>query len=407
MQASDSAIQPSRVSLDLVNKRGLWTELSELLEDGVRDGVFPGAVALIVANGIPVFMEAKGLRVPRSINNPEPQSMTTDTVFDVAAITAGIVTTTTLMRLLDSGRIALNDRVSRYLEGFGVLGKAPVTVRHLLAHTANLPSWHPFFEELLKDNAATRLGILTTRGARDQIVTSICRSAIKGEIEQRHQYSDVGMIALGALIEAITALPLDRAFYRYVAQPLRLQSSSFIDLAAVRRGTVSPCTDMIAATEECSWRKRLLCGEVHDDNAWVMGGIGGHSGLFASALDLHLVADELRKALAGTSGFLSSATAHTFLDSQAATPQHTCKLGWDSPSRDNGLLNVGFSDTTFGYNGFTGCSLWIDPAKDCCIILMSNRICPSRTNRKITPFRAAFTQTALKLLNGSGTRRPL
>jgi len=402
------------------------SELSELLEEGVRDGVFPGAVALIASGESLVFFEAKGLRRHSvgianassfsSLTKTERASntsllptttlvpMTTDTIFDVASLTAGIVTTTILMRLIDTERVSLDERVSRYLDGFGVLGKSPITFRHLLNHTAALPSWYPFFEELLRDNAASRLGILTTKGAHDYVITTICRSALRGDIGTRSQYSDVGMIVLGALIENLTALPLDKAFYKFVARPLGLKNSSFIDLNEVRRGTITPDTDIIAPTEECSWRKRILCGEVHDDNAWMMGGIAGHSGLFTSAHDLHIVARELILSLRGESSFLSPEIANAFLSSNhinatgVSTNSSKVKLGWDSPSRENALHQVNLSERSFGYNGFTGCALWIDPDRDCDIILLTNRIFPTRLNKKISAFRAAFVQSALKIV---------
>jgi CubicO group peptidase (beta-lactamase class C family) len=398
-------------------------ELSELLEEGVRDGVFPGAVALIASGESLVFFEAKGLRrhsvgisqvssfsgaaKTERTSNPSLLPMNTDTIFDVAALTAGVVTTTILMRLIDTERVSLDERVSRYLDGFGVLGKSPITLRHLLSHTAGLPSWYPFFEELLRDNAASRLGILTTKGAHDYVITTICRSPIRGDIGSKSQYSDVGMIVLGALIENLTALSLDRAFYKFVAKPLGLKNSSFIDLSEVRRGTITPYTDIIAPTEECSWRKRVLCGEVHDDNAWMMGGIAGHSGLFTSAKDLHIIARELRRALRGESSFLSANIANAFLapgnintnpSTGASSNGFKIKLGWDSPSRENGLNQVSMSEKSFGYNGFTGCALWIDPEKNCDIILLTNRIFPTRLNKKISAFRAAFVQSALKIV---------
>jgi CubicO group peptidase (beta-lactamase class C family) len=143
------------------------------------------------------------------------------------------------------------------------------------------------------------------------------------------------MILAGALVESLTGMSFDKAAYRYVIQPLGLKSTSFIDLSMIRRRGIQPVTDMIAPTEECPWRKRVLCGEVHDDNAWAMGGVAGHAGIFSTANDLHLIARTLLAAYHGRSQFLSRETVQQFLAGPAEPERAIWKFG-----RLYGMLGV-------------------------------------------------------------------
>ncbi len=299
------------------------------------------------------------------------------------------------MRLVQEGRIDLNHRVARYLPGFNVLGKSPVTIGHLLSHTGGLAPSAAFYEEIQKEHSAPRVGMLTSKGAKDYIITQITRSSLKYEPGTKQVYSDLGLIILGNIIELLTGLTLDKAAFKYVLQPFELKTTSFIDLAMIRRRDIHPVIDLIAPTEDCSWRDKILCGEVHDENAWVMGGIAGHSGLFSTAADLHRFALGLLEAYYGRSEYLSGETMKQFCQGPVLGSQASWRFGWDSPSRDNGISEIGFSERSFGHNGLTGCSIWIDPEKAIDVILMTNRINPTRTNRKIQTFRAELHKTIL------------
>jgi serine-type D-Ala-D-Ala carboxypeptidase len=374
-------------------------ELGDVMNTAVKDGVFPGAVLVVGVGDETLYFQAHGSKSFRTNRNPEPLTMTEDTVFDLAGLTASVATATIIMKLVELDRITLPERMSRYIQGFGVLGKSPITLSHLLTHTSGLPAWIPYFEEILRENTSSRVGILTSRGARDYVLSQIIRSPLKAEQGVRYLYSDVGLILLGELVEALTALSLERAFHKFVAQPLRLKSSSYIDLTRIRRGGITPVTDLIAPTEDCSWRKRVLCGEVHDDNAWAMGGIAGHSGIFSSAPDLDKYCRELRLALAGKSDFLRRETVVEFTQPRVLANGTIVRHGWDTASRENGMVNAGLSQSAFGCNGFTGCSLWIDPERDMHIILLSNRINPTRSNKKLLAFRPQVHKTVVDLLD--------
>lgn len=377
---------------------GRFAAVSEMLRQAVEQGVFPGAVLIVGRNGDPVFSQSVGTR---SLLTPEggiPHPMAIDTVFDVAALTNIVVTTTLMMKFVESGALRLEDRVSRYIQGFGVHNKSAITVQQLLNHSAGLAAWNPYFEELLKLNSGPRIGVLTSRGAKEYIYNAINRSHLKYQPDSRQVFSDIGFILLGSLIENLSGLSLDRAAQKHVFQPLGMKSSSYIDLSMIKRRGIHPVADLIAPTEECPWRKRVLCGEVHDDNAWAMGGIAGHSGVFSTALDLHHFAWEMLAAYRGGSSFLRRETVAHFWSRQGMPFEPAWSLGWELPNRENGLLEAGLSENAVGHCGFTGCSLWLEPESGVDIVLMSNRIHPSRSNKKIFGFRIELHRAVLKAI---------
>lgn len=372
-----------------------YKDVIELMERGVSDSVFPGAVCLAGSSKDIFFHRAFGSRGSVPDKEPPPEPMTVDTVFDVASLTNIVATTTGIMKLLESQMLRLEDRVARFVQGFGVHGKSSITVEHLLSHTSGLAAWAPYFEELLRQNAGSRMGILTSRGAREFICNSIHRSHLKHEPGTKQLYSDLGFILLGEIIGTLTGATLDKAVQKIVCKPLDLKSTSYIDLSMIRRRGIHPVTEMIAPTEACSWRKRTLCGEVHDDNAWAMGGVAGHSGLFITAHDLYLFAREMILAYQGQSDFVSQDTVRRFWRSELFSESAGWRLGWEIPSKENALIESKIGSGAVGHCGFTGCSLWIEPDQDVIIILMSNRIHPNRSNRRIRTFRPELHDLAL------------
>lgn len=367
-----------------------FENVKDTLAAGVVEGVYPGAVLYAGYRDQLIYQGAFGHKTIKTSSSGDAtatsSSMSVDTVFDIAGVTGGLVTTTIIMRLVQMGRLKLEDRVSRYLQGFGVMGKAQITIKHLLSHTAGLVAWHPFYQELIEENNGLRLGILGTRSARDFVYNTLLRSSIKGELGGKPTQSDVGLMALGFIIESVTGLPLDKVAFNYVFKPLGLASTSYINVSMLKVSGLQPITEVIAPTEECVWRQKLLWGEVQDDNAWAMGGIAGHSGVFSTASDLFIYARTLLASLEGRSSFVNKETMDIFVKGDPIQ-NGAGKLGWESPNKDNGMIDSGLSSSAFGINGFTGCSLWIDPATQFTVILMSNRIHPQRANKKIQTFR--------------------
>jgi serine-type D-Ala-D-Ala carboxypeptidase len=364
-----------------------FAEVNRILLQAAADEAFGGAVLVVGRQGKVLYSNSVGTR-GSLLDKEKPQMpCTLQCVFDIAALTGSIGTSTMLMKLVDEGKVRLEDRLALFLHGFGVFNKSPVTIGDLLCHVSGLAHWHPYYEELIRENTGARMGILTSRGARDYIINSINRSSLKSPPGQKQVYSDLGFLLLGHLVEILTALPLERALTKLVTNPLGLQATSYIDLQMVKRRGLAPDTDMILPTEECSWRKKLLWGEVDDDNAWAMGGVAGNSGIFTSAGDVHALACTLIESYHGRSKFLSSSVVRRFWRGPEHIENSAWRYGWESPTKENGMEGTGLSPSAVGQNSFTGCSLWIDPERMVDIVLLTNRIHPNRTNKKLQAIR--------------------
>jgi CubicO group peptidase (beta-lactamase class C family) len=382
-----------------------FAKVRELLAQGVEQGVFPGAVLLVGKKGEVVFQEAVGV-----LSNEDPDSVMPtrlETVFDIASLTQPVVTASLMMMLIDSGKLKLSDKVTRYVPGFGVFGKSEITIRDLLDHSSGLIHWHPFYEDIVALSASSRMGILASSTAKDYVYQQISRMGLRNKPGSKQIFSDIGFILLGQIVERLVGAPLNKVAHKLLFHPLGMTSSSFIDLPLLKRGALEAVPDMIAPTENCSWRKRILTAEVHDDNAWAMGGISGHAGCFSTAQDLHLFASSLLAAYVGQESLVSQRTVRDFFypwinssfeqsqfeDSvrqQSTKEGHHWRLGWEGPNTDNGMSGAGLSPFAVGHSGFTGCSLWLEPEAGIDIVLMTNRVHPSRNNKKILEYRPAL-----------------
>lgn len=382
-------MQQGAVTTDTAYPQGV--DSPGVFEKASDEAIAPGGVLIVAKNGKIISKSVGGYLTYEKL---APTRF--ETVFDVGELTSAIVTSTLLMKLVQEGRIDLNHRVSRFFPGFNVMGKGPITIGHLLSHYGGLPPTAPFFEMLIKENDGARCGILTSKGAKDFIITEVSRLSVKFEAGTKQVPSCLGYILLGAIVELLTGMPLEKAAHKYIFQPLGLRSSSFIDLSLLRRKGIIPITERIAPTEECQWRGKELRGEVQDDNAWAMGGIAGHAGLFTTATDALLFGEEMLSAYKGESALLSKQVVQAFWAGPTTNEAGASwRFGWDSPGRDNGLYDVGFSEKAVGINSITGCSLWIDPAKDLVAVLFTNALHPNRSNRKVRSFRSEVYKTAL------------
>ena len=353
------------------------------MDAAVARHVFPGAV-LLVREGTRVFYHrAFG---HRSLE-PEVTPMAEDTIFDLSSLTKPFATTIALMFMVKEGKIALDDRVTRFFHNFGVYGKTHVTFRHLLANTSGLPAWRPYWKEILRIEREGRINFLASRGAKEYVYEAIQRERPEAAAGARTIYSDLGFMLLGAVIEEVSGTSLDRFCHERIYKPLGLRSTSFVDLSLLRTRKLEPIAEMIAPTEHCPWRRRILCGEVHDDNAYAMGGVAGHAGLFSSARDVDRIATVLRESYEGQSLFLPAPVVREFWRRDDTVGSSTWALGWDTPSTRDSLAGVELSRHAVGHVGYTGTSLWIDLERALHVIVLSNRVHPSRDNDKIREFR--------------------
>jgi len=374
-----------------------FTRVEQELDAAVGRGVFPGAV-LLVREGTRVFYQrAVGWRQVE----PERAPMEESTIFDLSSLTKPLATTTAIMLLVRDGKLQLDDRVTRFLHNFGVHGKTHVTLRHLLSHAAGLPAWRPYFKEMLAiEKRGEKVNFLGSTAAKEYVYNQISREKPEAAPGTAAVYSDLGFMLLGALIEMASGASLDRFCHERIVRPLGLRATSFIDLGLVRARRIRPDTTQIAATERCAWRKRVLCGEVHDDNAYAMGGVAGHAGLFASARDVDTIVSRLKACWAGQDDFLPQAIVRQFWSRDNPAIGSTWGLGWDTPSPQHSSAGTRFSPNTVGHLGFTGTSIWIDLERDRHVILLSNRVHPSRDNNLIKEFRPLLHDVVNQALDG-------
>jgi CubicO group peptidase (beta-lactamase class C family) len=369
--------------------------LARELETAVQTGAFPGAVILVSRAGRVLYHAAVG---SRSLE-PESTPMRPDTIFDLSSLTKALATSTAFMLLVREGKVRLDDRVTRFFHNFGVHGKTHVTFRHLLAHCSGLPAWRPYYKDILKIERQGRLNFVASQGAKEFVYEQIHRERPEYETGARSLYSDLGFMLVGELIELITRVPLDRFCQDRIFRPLGLHSTSFIDISLVRRGKLAPVTEAIAPTERCPWRRRVLCGEVHDDNAYAMGGTAGHAGLFANALEVDALASRLRACYRGEDDFVPPALVREFWTRDATVPDSTWGLGWDTPSPAGSAAGNRMARHAVGHLGFTGTSLWIDLERDAQVTFLTNRVHPRRDNERIREVRPRVHDAVMEALD--------
>ena len=370
-----------------------FSHIDEELVAAVERKVFPGAVVLISHAGSVVYRRAVG---SRSVD-PQVSPLSEATSFDLASLTKPLATTIAIMLMVKDKILRLDDRVTRFFPNFGVQGKTHITFRHLLSHSSGLPAWRPYYRDIIgRETREGKVGFLGTRSARDFVYTQLQREKLDAPPGQQAVYSDLGFMLLGATVEEISGLGLDQYCQEKIFQPLGLNSLTFINLENVRRRRFQPVVENYAATERCPWRKRVLCAEVHDDNAYAMGGVAGHAGLFAPVDAIDRLVGVLVACYHDAHSFIPQPVIREFWTRADIVPGSTWCLGWDSPSPQNSSAGEYFSSQSIGHLGFTGTSLWIDLARQVHVILLSNRVHPRRDNDKIQMFRPALHNAAMQ-----------
>lgn len=353
------------------------------IQAAIERGVFPGAVLLVRAGESISYLRAFGDRQVE----PERGQMQEGTIFDLSSLTKPLATAVAVMLLVHDGKLRSGDRVTRFLHNFGARGKTHITVRHLLCHSSGLPAWRPYYKEILRiEQRGEKVNFLGSRPAKEHVYNAIGREGAETPPGSKTVYSDLGFMVLGELVELISGTTLDRFCQGRIFRPLGMRSTSFIDLSMVRARRIRPVKEMIAATERCPWRQRVLCGEVHDDNAYAMGGVSGHAGLFSSARDIDTLLGCLKACWAGKADFIPTAIVREFW-TRDPLPDSTWTMGWDTPAPYNSAAGKLFSPNTIGHLGFTGTSFWMDLERDRHVVLLTNRVHPRRDNEAIKDLR--------------------
>lgn len=383
------------LTIDTVKNQTMdFRAVESAFQEAVADGVFPGAVVLASKDSSVVYEQAFGWRAL----SPHKTVMELGTIFDLASLTKPIATTVAFMLLVKEKKLRLDDLVTRVIPMYGVLGKNLTTFRHLLNHSSGLPAWKAFFEEIIKGEKTGRVNFVASRAAKNFVYELVHREKPLSAPGSQCLYSDLGFMLLGEAIEVLTGNTLDRFCQERIFRPLRLRATGFIDLTQLRTHRLQPVEEMIAPTENCPWRKKLLCGEVHDDNAYAMGGVAGHAGLFSSARDVHAFLVRMDQCFKGKDDFLPQALVQEFFKRSDSSGNGNFALGWDTPTPERSASGHLFSSHSVGHLGFTGCSIWWDLEKNCHIILLTNRVHPSRKNEKIKEFRPLIHDEIMKVL---------
>ena len=353
--------------------------VDSLLRAAIADSAFPGAAVAIGRGPAIVWLKGYG-----HFTYTSDQRVTPSSVFDLASLTKVVVTTTAAMQLYEAGKLDLDAPVVRYLPEFGQNGKDRVTIHQLLSHTAGLAPFHPFH----------RMGITSAEAVRQAILSD----SLIYEPGTQSRYSDLGMIVLGWVIERITGQPLDRYAEEHIFRPLGMRHTGF-------RPVGRPDTTVVPTEIDTVFRHRLIQGEVHDETAWILGGVAGHAGLFSTAEDLARFAYMLvNEGRLGGRPFLKPETIRLFTTPVDPERAGTRALGWDTRSRE-GYSSAGrlFGPRSFGHTGFTGTSIWIDPDQQLFVILLTNRVYPTRENRKHLAVRARLADLAYEAIIGPPT----
>jgi CubicO group peptidase (beta-lactamase class C family) len=387
------------VALMAQQSEARWEAVDRVIEDAIRERAFPGAVVAIGRRDTVLHLRAFG----RQTYDTGSPAVTRRTVYDIASLTKVVGLTTAIMMLVDEGRVTLDSPLADYVPALGTAGPA-LTVRRALTHSAGFPAWRAYWQ---------------TARSRAQVFAMAAAEPLEYPTGTRMIYSDVGIINLTRMVEAVTGERLDRYLARRLFRPLEMTDTRYNPPRSWR--------SRIAPTEvDNNWRRRLVHGEVHDENTAAMGGISGHAGIFSTADDLARFA---RMMLRGSGGALArgsggsgergiggsgergsggtgvgqmlvrSETIAEFTRVQEAAQSHRA-LGWETP---NGQNSAGgrLSARAFGHTGFTGTSIWIDPELDLFVILLTNRVHPTRENSRVFAVRRAVADAAVEAVEAA------
>ena len=349
-----------------------------ILRDALEQRAFPGASLAVAHQGKLIASHGFG----RFTYDDGAPQVTGDTVFDIASITKVVATTSVAMILFERGSLKLEAPVAQFLPEFVNLSpphqkqkREAVTVRMLLAHSSGLPAYEKLFEFAHNREELLRAAMTTPLTAAPGI---------------RAEYSDIGFILLGEILQRIAGEPLDQFAQREIFDRLGLTRTWFVPPLDLR--TQIPPTE-----NDRTFRKRVIQGEVNDENAWVMGGVSGHAGMFASATDLAIFAEHL---LRGGTPLVKPDTLALFTRREESPRGTSRALGWDTPSHPSSS-GTRFAPTSYGHLGFTGTSLWIDPKRHLSITLLTNRTWPDRSSQLIREVRPRLHDAIVEAIEGA------
>lgn len=361
----------NELSLRTIPDNNKFKNVDKVVEEGIKEKAFPGAVVLVEQNGKILLNKAYG----NYTYEKDSQPMDKNTIFDLASVSKVIATTTAAMICYDRKLFSLDDKVTKYYPEFGVNGKENITIRNLLLHNAGLPPFKNFYNPLL---------------SKEEVFKDICASKINYPVGSKMEYSDLGMITVGKIIEKVTGKTLDAFCKDEIFKPLGMHNTMYNPPRSLK--------DKCAPTElDNYFRKRQLQGEVHDEAASVLGGVAGHAGLFSTTGDLSkLLQMILNKGIYKGKRYIKESTVTLFTTKYSE--QSTRGLGWDTKSPSGSSAGNLMGPRSYGHTGYTGTCVWTDPDKNLIVVFLTNRVYPTRNNGKIGEVRPKLHDAVVKAL---------
>ena len=375
---------------------GLLPSHLKYIDDAVSAAIarneIPGAVVLVARRGLIGYLKAFGSRALQ----PDQEPMTIDTIFDIASLTKVIATTPSIMLLVERGDLRLGDKVKRYLPQFTGGKKEDITVHQLLTHYSGLPpdfdlskqwqGYEPAMEQLWKEKTVSDPG-------------------------KEFSYSDLNFITLGEIVRTVSGEPLDTFAQEKIFQPLGMSETTFLPPASWR-GRIAPTEprsntlQYLKGVGTPEQAEEILRGEVHDPTAWRMGGVAGHAGLFSTARDLAIYVQLLLNEGSWMGQRLLSPLTVRAMTSPQNPPNSTSLrgFGWDIDTSYSSPKGDLFMDG-YGHTGFTGTSLWVDPAAKTFVILLSNRVHPDGKG-DVTHLRGVIGNIVAAAINDASATIP-
>jgi CubicO group peptidase (beta-lactamase class C family) len=346
--------------------------VDHVLDEFVARRAFPGGVLAVGYRGTLAYLHPFG----RLSYDSDAPPVAADTIYDLASLTKVVATTTMAMILVDEGRLDLDQKVGEILPDFRGPWKDAVTVRYLLTHSSGLPATAPLYQDI-----RGRAAYVERIAAMDLVYPPGSQSV----------YSDLGVILLGEILERAAGRPLEDFVRERVFEPLGMRDTLFRPPASLAA--------RIAPTEFDPWRGRMIRGEVHDENAFAMGGAAPHAGLFGTAGDLSRFAQMLLDGGVLDGRRIVSRETVELFTRRAGIPGSDRALGWDTRSAEGSSAGTFFSSRSFGHTGFTGTSIWIDPERNLFVILLTNRVHPTRENNLIRQARPAVADAVVRAID--------
>ena len=362
-------------------KNTLIQRLNTIFSYALDKKVFPGAavgISLWNGNNYDNNIYCYGL----AQTYPVPIPLTNNTFFDLASLTKALATVPALLALMEEKKISWSLNLSKIFQEEIPEDKAQITIKQLMSHCSGLPAHNEYFKKLLK---------LTKSEKKKYLLTWILTEKLAYIPETDFLYSDLDFILLGFIIEKLSGKSLDTYIKEKIYTPLNLQNKLLFAEKEERPDI------FYAATETCPWTGKILSGRVHDDNCRAMGGVAGHAGLFGTIDGVVQWCEQLLSQIKGRTKHPSYGNKN-LRKAVKKEGNSNWTLGFDTPSITGSSSGQFFSASSFGHLGFTGTSFWIDPQKELIIVLLTNRVHPTRQNELIKKFRPFFHDTIMHCL---------